>query len=663
MPPPLSQALTFLRSAAGWTPEELADAVGLPPEAVSALEEGGEPPSRARLEALAGAMGVAPERVEVALFCAALLAPGGKEDRSDRSDPTDRSAEKADAAARVEKLCAESIAAAADEAGRALELAELAVQVAELAPGGEGWRSRLQGYAWAHAANARRVAGDLTGADAACAHAWKLWQAGAAGDPDGVLEETTLLRVEASLRRTQRRDRDSLALLERALVQCRTAALRAEILVRMALTFETMGEYPRAIAALEESAPLIDGETAPRLLAAQRFNLMVNLCFVGRFAEAAEMLPGLRLVMGRLGNRLDDVRLRWLEGRIAAGLGRVEEAIASLVWVRAEFDRRGMFLDSGLAMLELAEIYLERGETAAVKELAREVTPIFEAQEVHLEAIRALALFRDAAERETLTREQTRLVAAALREELETARRIQLSILPAAPPCLPGLEVAVRYLPASAVSGDFYDFLPVDPAGGRRLAVIVADVSGHGVPAALISSMLKVAAAAQAAHAASPARVLAEMGRIFRGRLQSHFVTAACLFFDLEAGRLVSASAGHPPPLLWKAAEGTVEELAQGGGGGTGLGRLAPTVPTEYRESAVALAPGDRVLLFTDGLSEARDRSGEPFGDSRLRPLFAACAHLAPELLADALLEQIGEWTRGNAGFEDDLTLVVLGVG
>jgi serine phosphatase RsbU (regulator of sigma subunit) len=77
----------------------------------------------------------------------------------------------------------------------------------------------------------------------------------------------------------------------------------------------------------------------------------------------------------------------------------------------------------------------------------------------------------------------------------------------------------------------------------------------------------------------------------------------------------------------------------------------------------VAVSPGDRVLLFTDGLSEARDRAGEPFGDSRLRALFAACAHLDPEPLAETLLERIGEWTRGNAGFEDDLTLVVLGVG
>src|SRR5436305_2808609 len=246
---------------------------------------------------------------------------------------------------------------------------------------------------------------------------------------------------------------------------------------------------------------------------------------------------------------------------------------------------------------------------------------------------------------------------AGLQGELATARKIQASILPAAPPPLAGLDLAVRYVPAAEVAGDFYDFLPVDD---RRLTLLVADVSGHGVPAALIASMVKVAAAAQAEQAASPARVLTGMGRIFHGKLRNQFITAACLGVDLATGRLLAASAGHPPPLLWRAATGQVEELPPGG---PVLGRLARV---EYRETAAPLAAGDRVLLFTDGIPEARDPAGEPFGDERLRDLLAAHAGLAAEPLAAALLARIVAWTgRGGAGeegFEDDLTVVVLGV-
>jgi serine phosphatase RsbU (regulator of sigma subunit) len=241
----------------------------------------------------------------------------------------------------------------------------------------------------------------------------------------------------------------------------------------------------------------------------------------------------------------------------------------------------------------------------------------------------------------------------AIRQELETARTIQASNLPAAAPRLPGLDLAVRYVPAAEVAGDYYDFLPAE---GRRLGLLVADVSGHGIPAALIASMVKVAVGAQEDYAASPARVLAGMSRIFHGKLKRHFVTAACLFADLEAGRLVHASAGHPPPLLWRSAARRVEELRQDG---QVLGRLARA---EYREATIPLEPGDRVLLFTDGIPEARDRSGEPFGDERLRAFLGAQAGLAADPLASALLAEITRWTGRHSGFEDDLTFIVLGV-
>src|SRR5215813_326639 len=137
-------------------------------------------------------------------------------------------------------------------------------------------------------------------------------------------------------------------------------------------------------------------------------------------------------------------------------------------------------------------------------------------------------------------------------KEMETARNIQQSILPAATPSVAGLEVIAGYLPMTEVAGDFYDFLD---DGDGRLGVLVADVSGHGVPAALIASMVKVAFASQASCASDPAQVLAGMNRIFCGKLEHEFITAGYLFIDTEKGSLLYAGAGHPPLILWRKSE------------------------------------------------------------------------------------------------------------
>lgn len=242
---------------------------------------------------------------------------------------------------------------------------------------------------------------------------------------------------------------------------------------------------------------------------------------------------------------------------------------------------------------------------------------------------------------------------ASLRQELETARQIQASTLPQTTPDIAGLEIAARYLPAESVAGDFYDFLPGE---GRRLGIFLADVSGHGVPAALVASMLKVAVASQAGHAESPARVLTGVNQVLEGKLPGNkFITAVYVFLDLEASRVTYGRAGHPPPLLWRRNEGRIEELAAGG---LLMGRLART---SYQEVAVPIAPGDRMLLFTDGIPEAANRADEQFGDDRLQSFLATNKDRTAEGLAEALLGQVREW-RGRVDFEDDLTLVAVGV-
>lgn len=239
---------------------------------------------------------------------------------------------------------------------------------------------------------------------------------------------------------------------------------------------------------------------------------------------------------------------------------------------------------------------------------------------------------------------------AAIGQELETARSIQRSILPGEAPHITGLGVAARYVPASEVAGDFYDFLPVE---GRRLGILIADVSGHGVPAALVASMLKVAVAAQASHAASPAKVLSGINAIFHGKLRNQYITALYLFLDAETGWLTAASAGHPRPLLWRHREARVEELLLSG---TVIGRLRPA---EYKEISVPVEPGDRLLLFTDGIPESLGPGGEAFGEERLRTFLAGRASLSAEAIAEDLLAEADAW-RGGTSLDDDLTLLVV---
>ena len=236
--------------------------------------------------------------------------------------------------------------------------------------------------------------------------------------------------------------------------------------------------------------------------------------------------------------------------------------------------------------------------------------------------------------------------------ELDLARQIQRSILPAATPALPGLRVATRYLPMGEVAGDFYDF---QENGSDRLGLIVADVSGHGVPAALVASMVKVAFAAEAERLEEPGLVLQSMNRTLCGKFERAYVTACCGVFKDSGRRLAYSLAGHPAPLL-RRADGRLERLEQGG--------IPLTFDPEaaYPGAELTLEPGDRILFFTDGLLEAPNALDEFFGDARLAQALEAGASLTAEALADRLLGELRSWVGPDASLHDDVTLVVVEV-
>jgi hypothetical protein len=240
-----------------------------------------------------------------------------------------------------------------------------------------------------------------------------------------------------------------------------------------------------------------------------------------------------------------------------------------------------------------------------------------------------------------------------LNKELEIARQIQGSTLPRDVPRVSGLEIAARYVPMSAVAGDFYDFLVVDE---QRVGILVADVTGHGVPAALIASMLKVAFAGQAGHAEDPARVLTGLNRALCGKFEEHFVTAVYVFMDLQTGKMRYAGAGHPPLLVASSGNGGVYAAEENG---LMLG-LFPEAA--YGSAEIQLGPGDRCLLYTDGLFEAMNAAHEEFGKARVGEFLQEHRQLPASLLATGLLEEISRWSGHAAGRrqEDDITLLVL---
>jgi phosphoserine phosphatase RsbU/P len=238
----------------------------------------------------------------------------------------------------------------------------------------------------------------------------------------------------------------------------------------------------------------------------------------------------------------------------------------------------------------------------------------------------------------------------ALNKELEIARGIQAGLLPEKSFSLAGLVTASRYVPASSVAGDFYDFLPKD----NGLGVLIADVSGHGVPAALSASMVKVAIRSQRDWADDPARVLTGLNSILCGNLQGQFVTAGYVYLDPGRGALAYAGAGHPPLLAWRAREKKVECMEENG---LMLGIFPEGA---YKCMTADLAPGDRFVLYTDGITEAPSLSGEEFGMDRFKSFLAEHAASPAQELCDALVKHVRAWSGNSREQHDDLTLIVV---
>jgi tetratricopeptide (TPR) repeat protein len=317
----------------------------------------------------------------------------------------------------VARACEASVRAAAHKVEEALELAELALFMAEQVP--EDRRSRALSYCWGYIGNARRVATDYDVADEAFVRSWSLRRAGVDSDSE-LLPEWRLLDLEASLRRAERRLPEALALLGRAQAASGAdPAPTARILLNKEHVLNLKGDFEGALAVLAEAAPFVEASGDPHLLFALHFNRTDELSHLERWEEAAKLLPVVTEMAAKQGNALDLVRLAWLQAKVAAGQGRAEEAIAKLEKVSSDFTDRRLPYEAALSSLDLAVIWLKAGRTAEVALIAIGMKWIFEAKGIEREALMALRLFCDAAEREAATVELARQVIA----DVEKAER------------------------------------------------------------------------------------------------------------------------------------------------------------------------------------------------------------------------------------------------
>lgn len=304
----------------------------------------------------------------------------------------------------------------------AVELAELGVAIAETLDVDRYSSSLvgdLQARAWSVLGNARRLGGDLRGAEEAFGEAEELLAEGT-GD---VIEEARLYGFVASLRSDQRRFDEAIRLVGHAETIYRRAGdhqFMARSMIGRGLYTAYSGEAEKAIPILEAALGQLEADRDPRLALAAQHNLILCLNECGRLQEALKLLVRVRPLYSKFGDSWTKARMRWLEGKIAVGLGRALEAEHAFLEARQELMELEAPLDAALISLDLAALYLEQGRTDIARRIAAEILPIFRSREIEREAIAAVMVFQQAVEQDRISFELIRR----LYQSLEASRDV-----------------------------------------------------------------------------------------------------------------------------------------------------------------------------------------------------------------------------------------------
>jgi sigma-B regulation protein RsbU (phosphoserine phosphatase) len=236
-------------------------------------------------------------------------------------------------------------------------------------------------------------------------------------------------------------------------------------------------------------------------------------------------------------------------------------------------------------------------------------------------------------------------------QELTIARQIQQNLFPQVLPRIPGLEVAAICWPARETGGDFYEFLELDK---QRLGIIVGDVSGKSIPAAMLMAVARSTARSEGRDHPSPAKVLCEVNRLLYADVpEGSFVAMSYAVIDAIAGRLTISNGGQLSP-LW-CTDGNSWRYLEAPGNCLPLG-IQPE--NDYQEVEVKLAPGDCIVFYTDGVVEAMNQQRELYGFQRLEQLLRRHADRPPRTILDKILKDVAAFG-GEGGLQDDLTLVI----
>lgn len=256
-----------------------------------------------------------------------------------------------------------------------------------------------------------------------------------------------------------------------------------------------------------------------------------------------------------------------------------------------------------------------------------------------------------------------------LDRELEIGAEIQLQLLPRQCPQIEGVELAAQCKTASRVGGDYYDFIPANYDQLRkktaltesdRWSLAIGDVMGKGVPAGLIMTMLRGMLRAEVLNAHSPARILQHLNHVMYADLENsnRFVTLFYSEYDAKTRTLSYSNAAHNPPLLWQAATSTLKRLDT-------LGMLIGLdMDSKYHEAQIQLQPGDTIIYYTDGFTDAGNQNGERFDEENLARHFQwACQHCeTPQAILEYLFNQVQQFIGTDRNNEDDMTLIVMQV-
>ena len=257
------------------------------------------------------------------------------------------------------------------------------------------------------------------------------------------------------------------------------------------------------------------------------------------------------------------------------------------------------------------------------------------------------------AERALRLREQER---DRLRHAMRLAMEVQQTLLPRATPSVPGIDLAGRSIYCDETGGDYYDYLLFGPAPSKTLGIFIGDVSGHGISSALLMAAARASLRQRASTPGRLADIIGDVNRqITRDLIASgQFITLLGMQLTPQSGRLVWVRAGHEPALLYRAREDRFESLVGEGAAPLGLETDAVFSANEMD----GLVPGDILVLYTDGITEARNPGGIMFGRERIEVSIRAHAHQSARRIRDALLDDVKNHIAA-AGVEDDVTLVV----